>query len=315
MNNVAIATSDSSLTIDASRPDRSTGLQNYYSCLSVEIHLFVSPDTKLAALRIYLENIGIDFQEDLSLSVNGVTDVTALSGNINCDESKTFSSRETIINVASGSITGNWALLDLLSITAQSGDVNVGVYPGEASRSRPAPANLIVHSQSGGCHITTSQTNLPDRDYRTEVISQSGGIGGVFVHGSRTYLKSSSGSIRAEITPHDGDIQGSSLVTEAHSGGTTVTVHEPYQHDAIFSHMQSRHSSASGSLQLHYPKQWEGTIEGNVLSGGLEVSGRDVKIIEQNKIGSMRRVKAVRGRGNSYLSFDSASGSARIDLA
>ncbi|ROV93025.1 hypothetical protein VPNG_09439 [Cytospora leucostoma] len=47
--------------------------------------------------------------------------------------------------------------------------------------------------------------------------------------------------------------------------------------------LDSRHVTTSASIRLTYPSTWEGTIEADTLTGGLDVSGRGVEVIRRDE--------------------------------
>jgi len=121
--------------------------------------------------------------------------------------------------------------------------------------------------------------------------------------------------VTADVTPFEGTSKSTSLTTESHSGRTVLTLREPYDDtDVILSDLQSRHTTVSGSLELRYPSKWEGTLAGSTVSGSLNLRGHDLKIIRDDKMGSTHRAEATKGHGNSYMHFESVSGSASITV-
>lgn len=141
-----------------------------------------------------------------------------------------------------------------------------------------------------------------------------GSISASLLHGIATRITSQSGGIDAHIAPVDTDNE-SSLYTDTMSGRTSIAVERPRSGKPL-DRFKSRHHSMSGSMNLRYPQEWEGTIEGATMSGGIDISGGNVEIVHDGRGGPARRsIKARKGgsgREDSFISFESSSGS--IDL-
>lgn len=119
-----------------------------------------------------------------------------------------FSSRRILVETVSGSIHGFYPLLDYLGISTQSGRVEVGVLPQEASKDAPAPADLEVQTASGRIKVDLPVNGVknpkftpPARNYITNVHSSSGKIEGTFYLGSVGSFKSTSGTIQINALP------------------------------------------------------------------------------------------------------------------
>lgn len=244
------------------------------------------------------------------LIVNGTTTIVTKSGRINADSF--FNTRKTYITSGSSSLQGHFKLYDLLSITSSSGVIDVTVEPQEADEKAPKPAELIVSSHSGRVQLGTTRV-VPARDYITTVESLNGRIAGTILHGSKTFIKSQSGQLTLDILPYG--TAASDLYTESQSGRQNINVLSPLpsanqEKTKILGHMQSTHQSQSGALQLRYPAEWAGRIDGRTSSGAIGVSGGGVQIIEKGAH-FVRALKA-EDQGSSMLTFRAQSGSARL---
>lgn len=284
-------------------------------CLSIDVYLSIASDVTLDALDIDVSHLGVELKDGLSLAVTGESTITTHSSGVHSEAGCALNSRKTIVNVDSGSISGSFALLDLLLLSTKSGSIKADVTPKEAAEYHTEPASLIARSASGSVHIENPiRGKLPDREYHTEVVAASGSVSGTYIHGTRTFLKTYSGSIKAEILPFDGAAKYTTLTTESLSARTEVTLLEPYHNsDESMLSLESKHTSQSGSLSIRYPPQWEGTIDGSVLSGSIHL-GDNIKIIEDHKLGPIRTVKAKKGEGRSHMTFETKSGSAKVTV-
>lgn len=90
-------------------------------------------------------------------------------------------SRSTVINEMSNSVTGTFALHDLLSITTMSGSINIMILPQPASSSN-ATAELRLNTASGSIKVTMAPslhdlpTEIPERIFKSSLTSMSGSI-------------------------------------------------------------------------------------------------------------------------------------------
>jgi hypothetical protein len=76
--------------------------------------------------------------------------------------------------------------------------------------------------------------------------------------------------------------------------------------------MSSSHTSTSGALALRYPKEWEGTIEGNTKSGKIQIHGNGVEVVRQDSDKLHHYLLARKGNGKSKLNFETGSGGVDI---
>jgi len=77
--------------------------------------------------------------------------------------------------------------------------------------------------------------------------------------------------------------------------------------------MTSVHDSASGSVDVRYPRAWEGDITEESRSGSAMLSGDDIQELEHRKHGSGEYIRARKGHeGNSTLNVESGSGAVSI---
>ncbi|KAK5683539.1 hypothetical protein LTS10_005072 [Elasticomyces elasticus] len=224
-------------------------------------------------------------------------------------------SRRRFIDTGSQSLTGQYYLYDSLSIHASSGSININVLPQPANPKHPVPAQLIVDGQSGSININMAGYEIPERAYTVTINSESGSVRGSLVHGRQTSVVSRSGRIDLDFTLSGANSTASSLNTKSESGGTDITVHNQHIFDSraassgpSIKQMSSTHTGGSGGLVLRYPREWEGTIQGQTGSGGLRLHGADIDVVSRGP----HSVYAKKGKGDSTLSFQTGSGSVDV---
>ncbi|KAK4548637.1 hypothetical protein LTR36_009548 [Oleoguttula mirabilis] len=314
------------------------------ACMDVAVGIYVRSDIELGDWSISTANLNVEVAEGLfssraqrattpGLWLANTTTINAVQGNVNMAY---WSSRETKIDVVSGSVHGTYALRDVLSIRSHSGSIGVKVSPEEADPAAPTPAEFTAISYSGSVDVgfPMAEYDIPDRDYRTRVESHSSSISGSYIHGSATSVYTTSGSISVDILPHahsaasgksaaPASHETSTLHTESHSGTTNLRLLSPINEEdrdaaepaglpytGILTRLRSAHKSASGSLNLVYPQEWEGTIEGWTISGSLDVTGKDVYTHVRGSVGPAgKHLVARKGFGSSRLDVRTTSGS------
>jgi len=284
-------------------------------CIVVRTIVSVRADAELNYLDIRSSHLTVILASGLSLDVRNQTTISTTSSRVKVAEGFTFTSRKTIIDVSSGSIQGDFALLDLLSLHTLSGSIYANILPGEADRDYHAPAELRAVAVSGSVTISYPLYQLlPDRDYLVSVTSGSGIISGDFIHGHQTFLDAGSGSISGRVLPYATERYSSTFHTSTQSGRTELEVLAPLD---VYSRrtlrMTSVHDSASGSVYVRYPRAWEGDITGEARSGSVSLSGEDILELEHRKHGGGEYIRARKGlTGNSTLTVDSRSGSVSV---
>ena len=162
--------------------------------------------------------------------------------------------------------------------------------------------------------VDSSLTAVHDREYKTDVSTQSGSITGTFLLGTSARLETSSASINAEFTPYDSQA-ASKLETRSSSGFTRVEVLSAYKNGGkAFKGLRSEHVSAgSGGVEVRYPGEWEGKIDAAVSSGSISVRGDGVVVDEAGQYGG-GHVRAHKGEGESRIEARAGSGSVRVRI-
>ena len=272
--------------------------------------IYVAPDVTFDNFKITTKSLSVHFHPGLNLTVNTSTTISGKGGGSvimpaeTDHQSNTFYSRETIIDLASGSVTGTYALYDLLSIHTTSGHISISILPKNASSNAVKPATLHLGTSSGSINAHTpslsTHSTIPDRNYRTDIQSSSGSIDVSLVHGTHTSLRSSSGSLEASLYPYGPNTTRSDIETHSYSGRTLVTVHPALVNSTDpLRKLYGSYSYLSGSFELSYPPSWEGTVEGVVTSGGLNIDWKGMQVVEDRRGwlgGGSRRLRGM-GRG------------------
>ncbi|KAI6840381.1 hypothetical protein KC340_g10713 [Hortaea werneckii] len=289
-------------------------------CMDVGIIVYVSHCVELKEWHISTANLDVKVEEGIfekdSLGRRtfnpNMTSIIAIRGNV---EVAYWSSRHTIIDVPTGSVHGTYALRDVLSVHTHSGSISITVDPQEADEKYPAPAEFEAVSHSGGVHVDFLDYSLPDREYKTRVESHSGSISGSYVHGSKTAMHTDSGAIDVEIKPYC-EKGPSGIYTDSGNGSSRLVVGSPYcDPDSAISDLHSQHRAKSGSMELIYPRQWEGIVEGWSYSGSITLKGRDLEPYSRQGVSPIgKHVIARKGHGDSQLSFRTTSGSAKVNI-
>jgi len=220
--------------------------------------------------------------------------------------------RERRIDAGFQHVKGEFDLYDLLSINSTAGSLILSINPQPADEQNPVPAELLISSLAGQVSVDFPAINVPNRDYHVSIDSHHGSIDGHILHGRITSISSKTASIAVELTPYAAGDYTSTIRTSCKTGAHKVSVLSPAEPGVPIKEMSSIHSTSTGSLVLHYPKEWEGTIEGDTKVGSLNLYG-DLEIVRQeprNTVG--RYVLAKKGNGNSTLNFNVDVGSVNV---
>jgi len=308
---LGIAKTDSSLTVTTPKQlpngmvlDRGMKMP----CIQVSAIITISPGARLEDFGIDSETLSVIFRPGLDYAESRVVETKT-----QFDSVSTYS-RETIINVISASVTGSFPLYDLLSIHTNSGSIHADIVPHNASRENVKPAVLRLSSNSGSVRSRTSTTSVPDRDYQTSISTSSGSIEAGILHGLRTSLRSINGRVTADLYPCGHNDSRTDIEAHSTSGGMDVTLHSSISHPtAPLKKLYGYYRGVSGSLTIFYPAQWQGTVVGTTLSGGIDIDWQGLKIVKDGKEGYVKRaIEAVRGEGEGRLEFHETSGSFRL---
>jgi hypothetical protein len=212
-----------------------------------------------------------------------------------------FKSRETYINETSGSVKGQFPLYDVLDIVTVAGSVIIDVLPQEADPKAERPALLSAQLQTGAVVIQypPEGVKIPTREYRVDIGSQAGSVSGRYIHGMKTSLKATTGSVRAELIPFAADNYASELTTETTTGSQHIKVLSPYLSDKkALRRLAANHVSLFGSVQIAYPSEWEGIVEAVSKMGRVAVQGEGLTIIKEGHTVIGKFIEAEKGSGD-----------------
>ena len=310
-------------------PSHMVEISSSHPCIYIVATLYVNPAAHLEYLKIDAQSMKVIFHEGISLDAN-ILQVAVDAGSVSFpsgDATKMhINPRRIEIYTGSGSVSGTYPLYDLLKITTHSGSISVDVDPQEASRSKPKPAVLELHSMSGRVSVNTpmlAATNksamastIPSRDYQTQISSGSGGLHATLIHGSRTTMTSSAGSVTAALSPQGPPEEESYLYTKTQSGSTDIAVLPSISHPGKpMRQFYGDYRYLSGSLKIRYPEEWEGKVDGQTVTGSISVEWPGLRIVRRSvPTGRIPRsvIKGVKGHGDGTLRFEGVSGSVSL---
>lgn len=306
------------------------------ACVYVSVRIEVRPGVTLESWDLTASNLNIDVQDGLfnrneqgngptALEISTLSSFTTVRGKYTSQPLRTrtlpanhptgkadithWSSRETIVETISGSITGTFALHDALTLKSQSGLIKASIAPQPHLHHLPAKSLFQTVSGHITAHFPTSDQSFPERKYITRVESSSGALVGSYILGAHTRMTTQSGTIAVDLSPGIERGGTAKLVTDTRSGLTRVNVLQPSTgFDWADAMVSQASTSTSGAVKVVYPQAWEGVIQAKSLAGAVEIGGEGVKIVESGGLGPGKRVKAVKGSGRNTLVVEAVSG-------
>jgi hypothetical protein len=293
-------------------------------CMGVYITIELRPGLQLTNWELKSAHLDIKTDADLfqqtrtdeNFQVNDLSTFNAVEGAVSVSY---WSSRKTIISTKSGTISGTFALRDLLAVQTHSGTIHIAVDPRPADPEAPQPALFTATSVSGTLTVhfpTTDSSPLPLRTYITRISTVSATISGTYILGATTSLQTTSGTISASLLPLHRTRDRSTLHVISTSSSIDLRVLAPHSFPGpSFAALPSSHDfrSRSGSLRLRYPDAWEGAVSGRSLSGSVALRGRDLRW-DGGRRPVRGAVSATKGRGNGTIVFETVSGSVDVLL-
>ena len=188
--------------------------------------------------------------------------------------------RSTIINKASGSVTGAFHLYDSLCITTIAGSINITIILQPAApASHRTPPELKLSSSTGNITVHTilrpsSQLvpnpldQVPDRQYITTIETRSGNIIATLPHSKKTSMHTVSGNISVRLHPVGPTSTPSTIDVRNASGSTQLTLYPHLkQPSAPLRMIGGDYHGTTGSLNIVYPLTWEGEIVSKMSKG------------------------------------------------
>lgn len=269
-----------------------TPTDNIYTCITVHATITVPlshPSFNTFGLRS--ESLNIVLTPSLDLSTSTLS-ISALSGNIVAEKAYGVDPNRTVVVVESGDISGDFALFDLVHLETKSGSIGVGVTPQESDTLQGV---FEASTMSGDIRAVFPGEGLPGgRTYESRVGTMSGSISGVYLLGSHLSLTTLSGGVRVGVMP-TGE-EAATLVTDTKQGSTEVVFRGELGAGARG--LDARLGSVSGAVEVEVAADWEGVVTGKSLSGEVEIGGRGVVLVEDERRWPVGRwVKGVKGAG------------------
>lgn len=298
---------------DPSFPDGFDGVRSGSACLGMSVVVYVGIGATLETLNVASTHMGMQIHNGVNLTVTKSTSISLTTGTL---DSASLYSRQTHLKTISGSISGKYSLLDLVSVKTKSGSVNINIEPKEATEGDTNPAIFMVDAVSSSIRVDFNRKHIPERDYQTYINTTVGSVDGTFIHGSKTKIASVAGLVTADLLPFRSGDYISEIYTHTHSGQTNLTVRTPYKAKHVpMMKLTSTHKSTSGGLDITYPDEWTGYIDGTSLSGALHLQGKDLELVTENNDPGNNHVEAKKGyEFASMMTFETVSGECEIKI-
>jgi hypothetical protein len=94
-----------------------------------------------------------------------------------------------------------------------------------------------------------------------------------------------------------------------------LTLRSPYRAKNVpMTGLVSTHKSTSGGLDVTYPEEWTGFVDGTSMSGALHLQGKELQLLKEDDEPGKNHVEAKKGEGKSILGFDTVSGGCEIKV-
>jgi hypothetical protein len=295
---------------DPSFPDGFDGVRSGTACLGISLVLYIAPGATLENFNVVSTHMGMQVHSGVDFTITNSTSISLTTGTL---DAAALNSRRTYLKTISGSISGKYALNNLVSVNTKSGSVNINVEPKAAAASLSEPAVFMVDSLSGSIRVDFERKHIPERDYQTYANTTVGSIDGTFIHGSRTEINSIAGFVTADLLPFRSGDYASTISTHTHSGQTSLTVRSPYKaRNVPMTGLTSVHKTISGSLGITYPQEWDGRVDGTSLSGGLHLQGKNLELLKEVNEPGNSHIVAISGDGGSRMEIGTVSGGCEI---
>ncbi|CAO2653349.1 Nn.00g027600.m01.CDS01 [Neocucurbitaria sp. VM-36] len=298
---------------DPSFPDGFDGVRSGSACLGMSVVIYMGLGATLETLNVASTHMGMQIHNGVNLTVTKSTSISLTTGTL---DSASLDSRETHLKTISGSISGKYSLLDLVSVKTKSGSVNINIEPKKLAEKGSQPAIFMVDAVSSSIRVDFNRKHIPERDYQTYINTTVGSVDGTFIQGSKTEIVSVAGLVTADLLPFKSGAYQSEIYTHTHSGQTSLTIRAPYKAKHVsMTGLISTHKSTSGGLDITYPDEWVGYIDGTSLSGALHLQGKDLELVTENNEPGKNHIEAKKGdAGASMMTFDTVSGECEIKV-
>lgn len=295
-------------------------------CIQLRITVYVPFESTLESLSVEVVHLNIDLLPDLDLKLENEAFLVSVSGYITAPSAShllyNLDSRKIWVETVSGDIKGVYPLYDLLGLHTASGTIETAVSPQPVSDTDPKPAKLDVASISGDLRVRgVPHGEAPARDYVVAFDTTSGTVEADVAISSEGKFRSESADFKLKVWPFLEEGQEMTFDTSTRSGTTKLEIFEPTwiekgklkhrdergQSKFPFGHLNSRHSSISGTIDLVYPSSWTGHFEAETISGTQRFRGEGLRT--GTKAGMFPRLLTGRkGDGDSVLKVNTVSG-------
>ena len=324
MNLTSIEHIEDTLRINV--PARIPGAPFTKTCLYVYTNIWIGPNQKLDQLNIQTDFPSVYIHDGLNFTSDELVIKTG-SGGIQSPlkpSTSAINSREIRLRTISGSIKGNYPLNDLLWASSVSGSIDLTISPKNGTKQQPKSAAILeCHTLSGSINIDVPNlsSSIPERDYKSQITTNSGSLTASLPHGRQTYLHTSSGSIDAALSPISSELSisnRSDIAISSSSGSVNFRLSPSLSHPSKpLKYLFSRFDLPSGSSKITYPTTWEGKVDGKLGSGSLNVNWPGLEVERDEKSdkefwGPTRIFEAKKGEGQGILRFRGRSGSVEL---
>jgi hypothetical protein len=297
---------------DPTYADGFDGVHKGTNCLGMSLVVYVSPGFEMETLNVVSNHMGMQIHYGIDFSVTNSTRISLTKGTL---DAAAFNSRETHLKTISGSISGLYSLLDLITVTSKSGSVNIEIEPMAATASSSPSAIFMVDAHSSSVRTDFKRKRIPERDYQVYINTTVGSVDATLIHGSRTEINSVAGAVTADLVPYKSGDYASTMNTNTQSGQTKVTLRTPYKAKGVpMTGLTSVHQTTSGALLVTYPQEWIGHVNGTSLNGALNLEGKDLELLGENDKPQNNHVEAKKGNDGGKMDFITESGECKIKI-
>lgn len=306
------ATASGIIIGDPTYLDGYDGVHKQSSCLGISLVVYISAGVEIETLKVASNHLGMQIHNGVDFSVTKSTHLSLTKGTL---DAAAFNSRDTHLQTISGSISGLYSLSDRVAVVSKSGSVNIEIEPKPATDGTSSSAIFTVDTHSSSVRTDFRRKRIPDRDYQVYINTTVGSVDGTFIHGSRTEINSVAGAVTADLLPYKSGDYASTIRTKTDSGQTSVTLRSPYKAKNVpMTGLTSVHSTTSGELDVSYPQEWVGHVDGTSLNGALHMAGKDLELLNENDQPGQNHVEAKKGDKGSSLEFDTVDGECKIKI-
>jgi hypothetical protein len=297
---------------DPTYADGFDGVHKGTACLGMSLVVYVAAGVEIENLNIASLHMGMQIHNGVDFSVTNSTHVSLTKGTL---DAAAFNSRETHLKTISGSISGLYSLHDLITVTSKSGSVNIEVEPMAATASSSSSAIFKVDAHSSSVRTDFKRKRIPERDYQVYINTTVGSVDATLIHGSRTEINSVAGFVNVDLLPYKSGDYASTIHTNTQSGQTKVTLRTPYKAKNIpFLGLTGIHQTTSGELDVTYPQEWEGHVNGTSRNGALHLEGDDMVLLGENAEPQNNHIEAQKGVNGGSMEFNTVSGECKIKI-